>query len=133
MPARRWQMPPRSDGWISERLLLLYGAKPAGHAGEDAPEEEGNWLRISPLHEAARRGDVREARRLLDAGADLTARDEHLCSTPLAWAARYGQLEMVEFLLRNGAPKILPDDPPWATPLAWAIKRGHDDVAKLLA
>ena len=54
-----------------------------------------NWLRISPLHEAARKGDVREAKKLLEAGADLTARDEHLRSTLLAWAAKYGQLEMV--------------------------------------
>ena len=92
-----------------------------------------NWLRISPLHEAARKGDVREAKKLLKAGADLTARDEHLRSTPLAWAAKFGQLEMVKFLLRRGAPKSLPDDPPWATPLAWAIRRGHDKIARLLA
>ena len=72
------------------------------------------------------------AKTLLDAGADLTARDEHLRSTPLAWAPKFGQLEMVKFLLERGAPKSLPDDPPWATPLAWAINRGHDGVAKLL-
>jgi ankyrin repeat protein len=100
--------------------------------GEDWPKEAHNWLRISPLHEAARKGDVPEAKKLLDAGADLTARDEHLRSTPLAWAAKFGQLEMVKFLLERGAPKTLPDDPPWATPLAWAIRRGRDDVAKLL-
>ena len=70
-----------------------------------------NWLRISPLHEAARKGDVPEAKKLLEAGADLTARDEHLRSTPLAWAAKFGQLEMVKFLLGRGAPKSLPDDP----------------------
>jgi ankyrin repeat protein len=116
-----------------EQLLLSYGAQPTeGHTGEDWPEEAHNWLRISPLHEAARKGDVPEAKRLLDAGADLTARDEHLRSTPLAWAAKFGQLEMVKFLLDRGAPKSLPDDPPWATPLAWAIRRGRDDVAKLL-
>lgn len=46
---------------------------------------------------------MREAKKLLASGADLTARDEHLRSTPLAWAAKYGQLEMVKFLLRRGA------------------------------
>jgi len=117
-----------------EELLLSYGAKPTkGHAGEERPEEPHNWLRISPLHEAARKGDVTEAKRLLDSGADLTARDEHIRSTPLAWAAKFGQLEMVKFLLQHGAPKSLPDDPQWATPLAWAVKRGHDEIAKLLA
>jgi ankyrin repeat protein len=75
---------------------------------------------------------VSRAKQLLDAGADLTARDEHLRSTPLAWAAKFGQLEMVKFLLDRGAPKSLPDDPPWATPLAWATRRGRDDIAKLL-
>src|SRR5262245_54730061 len=116
-----------------EQLLLSYGARPTeGHAGEDWPEEAHNWLRISPLHRAARKGDVGEAKKLLDGGADLIARDEHLCSTPLAWAAKFGQRDMVTFLLERGAPKSLPDDPPWATPLAWARRRGHDTVAKLL-
>jgi ankyrin repeat protein len=116
-----------------EQLLLSYGARPTqGHAGEDWPVESHNWLRISTLHQAARKGDVKEAKKLLDAGADLTARDEHLRSTPLAWAAKFGQLDMVRFLLERGAPKSLPDDPPWATPLAWALKRGHEKVADLL-
>ena len=112
-----------------EQLLVSYGAK---HAGDERPEE-GNWLHISPLHEAARKGDVVEAKKLLEAGADLTARDEHIQSTPLAWAAKFGQLKMVKFLLQQGAPKSLPDDPPWATPLAWAIRRGHDEIVKLLS
>jgi ankyrin repeat protein len=117
-----------------EQLLLSYGATPtSGHDGEDRPREDQNWLRISPLHEAARKGDVQEAKRLLDAGADLSARDEHLRSTPLAWAAKFGQLEMVKFLLEQGAPKRLPDDQEWATPLAWAKKRGHDEIARLLS
>jgi ankyrin repeat protein len=111
-----------------EQLLLSYGAT---HA-EEWPREE-HWLRISPLHEAARKGDVQEARKLLAAGADLDARDEHLRSTPLAWAAKFGRLEMVKFLLEHGAPKKLPDDPDWATPLAWAKKRGHDEIARLLS
>jgi ankyrin repeat protein len=117
-----------------EHLLLSYGATPT----PEGPEEDWatrahNWLRISPLHEAARKGDVREAKRLLTSGADLTARDEHLCSTPLAWAAKYGQLRMVKFLLRRGAPRSLADDLPWATPLAWAVRRGHDKIARLLS
>ena len=117
-----------------EQLLLSYGAEPTiGLAGDDAPEEREHWLRISPLHQAARKGDVAAAKKLLDAGADLTARDEHIRSTPLAWAAKFGQLGMVEFLLRHGAPKQLPDDSDWATPRAWAIRRGHDEIARLLS
>jgi uncharacterized protein len=116
-----------------EQLLLSYGAVPWPKDPDgDWATRTQNWLLVSPLHKAARNGDVEEAKKLLDAGADLTARDEHLCSTPLAWAAKFGQLEMVELLLERGAPKSLPDDPPWATPLAWATRRGHADVAKLL-
>jgi ankyrin repeat protein len=106
---------------------------PRPRVGLSPPESGLERLRISPLHEAARKGDVREAEKLLEAGADLTARDEHVRSTPLAWAAKYGQLEMVEFLLRRGAPKSLPDDPSWATPPAWAIRRGHEKIARLLS
>jgi ankyrin repeat protein len=117
-----------------EELLLSYGAVPSDeHSEEEWPTHAYNWLRITPLHHAAAKGDVREARKLLAAGADLTARDEHLRSTPLGWAARSGQLTMVKFLLKQGSPKTLPDDPPWATPLAWAKKRGHDAIAKLLS
>ena len=54
-----------------EQLLLSYGAKPTiGHAGDGQPEPAENWLRISPLHEAARKGDLRAAEDLLKAGAD---------------------------------------------------------------
>ena len=116
-----------------EELLLSYGATPTPeHVDDDRATGGRHWLGITPLHEAARKGDLKAAKKLLAAGADLTARDEHLCSTPLAWAAKFGQLEMVKFLLRRGAPKSLPDDPPWATPRAWAIKRGHEKIAKLL-
>ena len=117
-----------------EQLLLSYGATPRPERPEESwPTRANNWLRISPLHEAMRKGDVGEATKLLESGADLTARDEHLRSTPLAWAAKFGQLEMVRFLLQRGTPKSLPDDPPWATPLAWATRRGHDEIARLLS
>jgi ankyrin repeat protein len=116
-----------------EQLLLSFGAEPEPpQPANDWSTSEYNWLRISPLHDAARRGDVRKAKALLKAGADLNARDEHNRSTPLAWAAKFGHLKMVKFLLKRGAAKRLSDDPDWATPLAWALKRGHAEIAKLL-
>ena len=116
-----------------EELLLSYGAKPEPERPpEDWPSRAHNWLLVSPLHDAARHGNVKKAKQLLDEGADINARDEHLQSTPLAWAAKFGQLKMVRFLLKRGAPKQLPDDPEWATPHAWAVKRGHPKIAKLL-
>lgn len=138
--------PAESSGdalWISrewnpnkkmEQLLLSFGAKPKEpRKKEDWATDAYNWLGISPLHEAARQGDVNKARQLLDAGADLAARDEHLRSTPLGWAAKFGQIDMVRFLLERGAPKSLPSDPAWATPLAWARKRGHEEIVRLLS
>ena len=126
--SRKWRPNKRM-----EELLLSYGAKPAEErAGEDWSTPEHNWLRISPLHAAARDGDLSKARTLLDAGADLTARDDHIRSTPLAWAAKFGQLKMVKLLLKRGAPKRLADDPPWATPREWAVRRGHPKIAALL-
>jgi RNA polymerase sigma factor (sigma-70 family) len=103
-------------------LLFAHGMDP------DRP----NWLRITPLHGFAARGDVESAALFLDHGADLHARDEEYRSTPLAWAAREGEARMVEFLLRRGARAELPDDPSWATPLAWATRRGHGEIVALL-
>jgi ankyrin repeat protein len=116
-----------------EQLLLSYGATPAQEDADGQwPAVANNWLRITPLHDAVRQGDIEKAKALLDAGADLTARDEHICSTPLAWAAKFGQREVVRLLLERGAPRSLPDDPAWATPLAWAKKRGHPEIVRLL-
>lgn len=103
-------------------LLFKHGMNPS----------QPDWLRITPLHQFARKGDLEKAAVFIDHGADLHARDEEICSTPLGWAAKYGKTLMVEFLLRRGARPNLPDDPPWATPLAWAARRGHDQIVELL-
>jgi uncharacterized protein len=103
-------------------LLFAHGMNPS----------HPNWLLITPLHQAAREGKLDKAELLIEHGADLHARDEHLRSTPLGWAAKFGKLRMVELLLQRGARPSLPDDPPWATPLAWATRRGHPEVAARL-
>jgi ankyrin repeat protein len=103
-------------------LLFKHGMHPS----------QPDWLRITPLHHLARKGDVEKAALFIAHGADLYARDEDINSTPLAWAAKFGQKAMVELLLKHGAKPNLPDDPPWATPLAWATRRGHADIVDLL-
>lgn len=111
-------------------LLLASGMNP------DLP----NWLEATLLHclcSRDSRGRPRpHARRcasmLLEAGASLTSRDDHYCSTPLAWAARHNLLDMAQWLLEQGAPVSLPDDPAWATPHAWAKRRGFNEMIKLL-
>jgi ankyrin repeat protein len=103
-------------------LLFKHGMNPS----------QPDWLRITPLHQFARKGEVENAVLFMDHGADLHARDEAICSTPLGWAAKFGKLPMVELLLKRGARPNLPDDPPWATPLAWATRRGHPEIVDVL-
>jgi ankyrin repeat protein len=106
-------------------LLFEHGMNPS----------QPDWLRGTPLHQLARKGDVDNARWFVEHGADLHARDEDICSTPLGWAAKFGKTHMVEFLLQQGAKPNLADDAPdltWATPLAWATRRGHADIVEIL-
>ncbi|MCC7043811.1 MAG: ankyrin repeat domain-containing protein [Acidobacteria bacterium] len=95
-----------------------------------------NWQHQTLLHFICVRQDaagaIERAAILLDAGADISAREDEYRSTPLAWAARVNAGPIVEFLLQRGAPTSLPDDDAWATPLAWAQRRGHAEVASML-
>ena len=116
------------------RTLLAHGMSP----------NLMNWQRQTLLHHICRHPEmkrwissgaadaVQKAGILLDAGADISARDEEYCSTPLGWAARTGAVEMVRFLLSRGAPTNLPNDEPWATPLAWAERRQHLEIVSAL-
>ena len=99
-----------------------------------------NWQRQTMLHLCCRgdgsgrpdKASLECAAMLLDAGANILARDDAYCSTPLGWAARHNRPDMVDFLLARGAKTNLPDDKPWATPLAWAKRRRHTQVAEML-
>jgi len=114
------------------RTLLEHGMSP----------DLMNWQHQTLLHLVCQAQDYRgrnksegaseRATILLDAGANMSARDEEYRSTPLAWAARTKAVEMVEFLLARGAPTSLPDDEPWATPLAWAERRHHAEIVSIL-
>ena len=77
-----------------------------------------------------RAGDLAGARSLLDAGADVHARDEHEW-TALNWAAGRGDLEMVQLLVERGADvyKVGRDQ---RTPYLIALAAGHAPVARFL-
>jgi ankyrin repeat protein len=114
------------------RTLLAHGMSP----------DVMNWQHQTLLHHVCVATDYRGRDRtdgaieraaiLLDAGANISARDEEYRSTPLAWAARTNALEVAAFLLSRRAPTNLPDDEPWATPLTWAERRGHEEMSALL-
>jgi ankyrin repeat protein len=85
------------------RTLLAHGMSP----------DLMNWQHQTLLHLVCRGPDttgaaVERAAVLLDAGADISARDDEYQSTPLAWAARTNAAQMVEFLLARGAPRTSP-------------------------
>ena len=116
------------------RTLLAHGMSP----------DLMNWQRQTLLHHISQQPEMKrwissgaadaieKATILLDAGANISARDEEYHSTPLAWASRSGAADMVRFLLSRGAQAALPDDEPWATPLAWAERRQHAEIASVL-
>jgi len=112
------------------RTLLDHGMSP----------DTCNWQGQTMLHMLCRQdphGKDKElntlrAGMLLDAGANISAREDQFSATPLGWAALSNNEGMVRFLLSRGAPTSLPDDKPWATPLAWAMKRGHSGIVKIL-
>ena len=91
-----------------------------------------NWLGRTALHHYAGRGDVPNARLMLEHGADINAIDDQYHGTPLAWAARKGQEAMVRFLLVEGADPGLPRDLSPAIPLAQARAAGHERIAAVL-
>ena len=112
------------------QTLLNYGMNP----------DTCNWQHQTLLHLLCREDpegkagkiNTLRAQMLLDAGANISAREEEYSSTPLGWAARHHNLPMVEFLLSRGAPTNLPGDKAWATPLAWARSRGHKTIEAVL-
>jgi len=62
----------------------------------------GRW-HITPLHEAAFRGDAELARVLLAADPDLDVRDTEFNSTPLGWAQHFKRREIVRLIQRHRA------------------------------
>ncbi len=126
------------DVIISPRPRALVGKLLARGLDPNRP----NWLGKTFLHVCAEIGDRSTAAVLLDAGADINARDHEFQATPLAAAVRGSSdpdlkhagrtRRMVEFLLNRGAATNLPGDEPWATPLAWAARHSHSEIVDLL-
>ena len=86
MVASRW-----GEGEMVDLLLAL------GARVEAAPRG------VTALHYAAWGGRVDNARRLVDAGAPLSLRDEEYGATPLGWAGHFGNREVAGYLTGAGA------------------------------
>lgn len=86
MVASRWSGPEMVD------LLLALGARV-----EAAPRG------VTALHYAAWGGWAENARRLGEAGAPLSPRDEEYGGSPLGWAGHFGNREVAGYLAGAGA------------------------------
>jgi ankyrin repeat protein len=91
-----------------------------------------DWRGRTALHHYAGRGDIPNARLMLEHGADIDALDDEYHGTALAWAARKGHDDMARFLLSEGADPARPRDLPPATPPARARAAGHDGIVAIL-
>jgi cytohesin len=93
----------------------------------NTPNEHGHL----PLQAAFRGRDLELAKILLNAGADVHARERDT-GTALHFAAANGPKQAVELLLAKGAKvdsHTVHDD---FTPLHWAASHGHKDIVELL-
>ena len=79
------------DAWLMTALLLGMMAS-ATHVASDKNQQ---------LIDAARIGDLENARALIEAGADVNAMDEHHW-TALMYAAEYNHAESVRLLIEAG-------------------------------
>ncbi|KAL7637921.1 UNVERIFIED_CONTAM: hypothetical protein RMT77_011534 [Armadillidium vulgare] len=84
----------------------------------------------SPLHLASSNGRTEVVQVLLQASADVEARNT-LLWTPLDCASANGHLDVCKLLIENNAP-LDPLDKTKTTPLQLAAQNGHTEVIKLL-
>jgi uncharacterized protein len=104
-------------------FLLIAGAEPGLPAR--------NSMAVAPRHSAVAGRHVRIARRLVEAGADVNARQQS-GFTPLHGAAHNGDRELVEFLIASGADiHARTDDGKTASELA--REQGHEELAAEIA
>jgi hypothetical protein len=86
-----------------ERVIISHGEPVHTRDAFERALELPQWP-AGPLHLAAYRGDLERVRRLVAAGADLTARDERHGATALDWAGWSKQAAVIAYL-----KSIMPD------------------------
>jgi serine protease inhibitor/ankyrin repeat protein len=112
-------------------MLLATGCKkkPTGTA---IPQYEPTGTE-TPLHEAAKRGDIEDCQSLIAAGVAVDATDQYGFSA-LHYAAEHGYKEVAELLVAKGANVNTRTERGWSrrTPLHYAAFEGHKDLVEWL-
>jgi ankyrin repeat protein len=122
------------DGWTPLHLAAHYGHADTValllHNNAPVDIRSTNQMTNTPLHAAlaGRRGDV--ARVLIDAGADVNAR-QHGGWVPLHSAAANGDRDIVDLLIARGADRKAANDA-GVSAAAIARERGHAALADFL-
>ncbi len=85
----------------------------------------------TPLHKSASKGHLEIARALIEAGADVKAKEKTDGMTPLHGSAKNEHLEVVKYLIEKGADVNAKDK--WGrTPIHWSAQKGNLEVVKYL-
>ncbi|CAH0698606.1 unnamed protein product [Spodoptera exigua] len=123
----------RRDSAAACRLLLACGADTTTDAMYPQPDDACANAAALRLLEAARTGDVENARTILDARPRLVnCRDvDGRHSTPLHFAAGYNRLPLAQLLLQRGAD-VHAKDKGGLVPLHNACSYGHYELTELL-
>lgn len=124
-----------SDGFTALHLAAFFGRTDAAAAllrhGAAAAAVSRNAMQVAPLHSAAAGGHHALCALLLDAGADVNAR-QHGGWTALHAAAQHGDRALVDLLLAHGADAALARDG-GETPADTARAAGHAELAERLS
>lgn len=107
----------------------VYGGTWRGNTYYAAATRWGGSL-DAQLFAAAANGDLWMAKRLVERGANVDARDQDGLA-PLAWASQYGRTDLARYLLDQHA-NLNPADRHGYTPLMWAAQEGHQGTIDLL-
>jgi uncharacterized protein len=122
------------DGFTLLGLACYFGHREVVRflleAGADPNVASTNAFRVAPLHSASAISDIEIAALLIEAGADVNAK-QNQGVTPLHSAAHNGQTRLAELLIANGADVGARTDGD-KTPLQLALEKNHDQTAEVI-